>query len=268
MKKQNTSNSGTIPGAQRINPFKVIFDKAAYGNSYDKVFDDFLTICICALTRNPVTGLSYYEDEYMSVIEPYKANGTLKYFPELFAELILFMENNKDGSEGNDLLGTFFEQELSHGRNGQFFTPFHVCQMMSHMVKGEETKSVNVLDPSCGSGRMLLAFAMGSKFMHGYYGIDIDSRCVKITAINLFLNGLRGEVICADALAGDDFRSGYRISIFPLGIFKIENKEASTIWQSQQKEKPTPKEMKVTLPSEERTATPEQPTSASQLQLF
>lgn len=265
MKKQNTSNSGTIPGAQRINSFKIIFKKAAYGNIYDKVFDDFLTISICALTRNPVTGLSYYEDEYMSVIEPYKDNGTLKYFPELFAELILFMENYKDSSEGNDLLGTFFEQELSYGRNGQFFTPFHVCQMMSNMVKGEETKSVNVLDPSCGSGRMLLAFANGSMFIHGYYGIDIDYRCVKITAINLFLNGLRGEVICADALAGDDFRLGYRISIFPLGIFKIEKKENSTIWHSQQAKK---QEVKVVLPSEERTARPEQPISPSQLELF
>jgi type I restriction-modification system DNA methylase subunit len=265
MKKQNTTNYSNIPRPQRINSFKVIFDQAAYGNSYDKVFDDFLTICIATLTRNPVSGLSYYEDEYMRVIEPYKANGTLKYFPELFAELILFMENNKDSSEGNDLLGTFFEQELSHGRNGQFFTPFHVCNMMSDMVKGEETTSVNVLDPSCGSGRMLMAFAKGSKYMHGYFGIDIDYRCVKITAINLFLNGLKGEVICADALAGDDFRLCYRISIFPLGIFKIEKKEDSIIWHSQQVKKP---EVKVMLPSEERTVKPEQPTSASQLQLF
>lgn len=263
-----TTSKETKTGIRTLQSFKAVFDKAAYGSSYEQVFDDFLTICIACVTRNPETGLSYYEDEYMRIIEPYKALGTLKYFPELFAELILYMEENKDNSQGNDLLGSFFEQELSRGRNGQFFTPFHVCLMMAQITKGEETKSVNVLDPSCGSGRMLLAFAKDSKFFHGYYGIDIDLRCAKITAINLFLNGLKGEVMCGDSLARDDFRFGYKISIFPLGIFKIEVKEASIIWQSQQKQHQTHKEMKLNLPSEERTAPPEKPSSASQLQLF
>lgn len=233
MKTKNHSGARQQQKSGTIQSFKSIFDKAAYGSSYEKVFDDFLTICIATLTRNPATGLSYYEDEYMSVIEPYKELGTLKHFPELFAELILYMEENKDDFRGNDLLGTFFEQELSRGRNGQFFTPFHVCLMMTQITKGEETKSVNVLDPSCGSGRMLMAFAKDSQFIHGYYGIDIDGRCVKITAINLFLNGLGGEVICGDALADDDFRFGYWISLFPLGIFKIDTKEKSLIYQSQ-----------------------------------
>jgi type I restriction-modification system DNA methylase subunit len=263
-----TTSKETKTGIRTLQSFKAVFDKAAYGSSYEQVFDDFLTICIACVTRNPETSLSYYEDEYMRVIEPYKALGTLKYFPELFAELILYLEENKDNSQGNDLLGTFFEQELSRGRNGQFFTPFHVCDMMAQITKGEETKPVNVIDPCCGSGRMLLAFAKGSRFMHGYYGIDIDSRCAKMTAINLFLNGLRGEVMCGDTLARDDFRFGYKISIFPLGIFKIETKEASNIWQSKQKEQHTPKEMEVTLPSEERKASPENSSSASQLQLF
>ncbi|MGE0635809.1 MAG: N-6 DNA methylase [Bacteroidia bacterium] len=234
MKKQSTNHTGNKSDSHSINSFKVIFDKAAYGNSYDKVFDDFLNICIATLTRNPATGLSYYEDEYMSVIEPYKANGTLKYFPQLFAELILFMEENKDNSQGNDLLGTFFEQELSRGANGQFFTPFHVCLMMAQITKDREVKPVNVLDSCCGSGRMLLALAKDSKFTHGYFGMDIDARCVKITALNLFLNGLRGEVMCGDALAVDDFKVGYKVSFSPLGIFKIENKEDSSIWHSQQ----------------------------------
>lgn len=234
MKKQTQVNTGKESGIRGLQSFKTIFNKAAYGSSYEQVFDDFLTICICCVTRDFATGLSHYEDEYMQVIEPYKALNTLKYFPELFAELILYMEENKDSSQGNDLLGTFFEQELSRGRNGQFFTPYHVCQMMAQITKGEETKSVNVLDPSCGSGRMLMAFAKDSTLMHGYYGIDIDARCVKITALNLFFNGLRGEVMCGDALAKDDFRFGYRISLFPLGIFKIDEKEVSTIWLSQQ----------------------------------
>ncbi|MCG3165552.1 MAG: hypothetical protein POELPBGB_01320 [Bacteroidia bacterium] len=223
--------SGTVPSGTA--QFKNIFDKIAYRESYEKVFDDFLKLIICCYTRNYITGLSYYEEEYFQIIEPYKEHKTQDYFPQLLAELILYMENMKNSSEGNDLLGTFYETELSHGRNGQFFTPFHLCAMMAKMLKGEDTKSCNVLDPSCGSGRMLLAFAKDSTLVHTYYGIDIDPLCVKMTAINMFLNGLQGEVICADALAPADFKFGYKISLFPLGIFKIE-KEQSLIWQHQQ----------------------------------
>lgn len=231
MKKQNHKLNGINSNA--INNFKSVFEKASYGNSYENTFDDFLTMCICAVTRNHSTGLSFYEDEYLALIESYKAKGTIKYFPELFAELIKYMEQYKDDSQGNDLLGTFFEQEISHGRNGQFFTPFHVCLMMSKMNQSEETKSLNVFDPACGSGRMLMAFAKCSNLMHIYYAIDLDSQCVKMTALNLFLNGMRGEVICANTLEPNDYRFGYRVSLFPLGIFKIKNKENSFIWNSQ-----------------------------------
>ncbi len=246
--KQGLSSPGIVP-------FKTIFDKIAYRGGYEKVFGDFLSLIICCYTRNYQTGLSHYEEEYFKIIEPYKENKTLDYFPQLLAELIIYMENNKDSSEGNDLLGTFYEQELSHGRNGQLFTPFHLCSMMAQMAKGEEGKSGNVLDPSCGSGRMLVAFAKCSTLLHTYYGIDIDAVCAKMTAINMFLNGLRGEVICADALAPTDFRFGYKISLFPLGIFKIE-KEESFIWQFQQKKF-----------SESKSEKPNPP-EATQLQLF
>jgi type I restriction enzyme M protein len=217
-----------------ISSFKKVFEKAAYGSSYNRVFEDFLTICICAFTQNILTGKSFYENEYMSIIEPYKANKTLQYFPELLAELVMYMEENKDNSQGNDLLGEFFQQEITHGRNGQFFTPFNICSFMGQIVSNEDTKSLNVLDPACGSGRMLTAMAQNAIIPHRYYGVDIDPLCVKMTAINLFLNGLRGEVICANALMPDDFKFGYRISFFPLGIFKIQDKEHSTIYTSSQ----------------------------------
>lgn len=217
-----------------ISSFKTIFDKAAYGSNYNKVFEDFLTMCICCFSQNIFTGKSFYEDEYLSVIEPYKANDTLKYFPELFAEMIIYMEEKKDNSQGNDLLGEFFQQEITRGRNGQFFTPFHVCSMMGQMVSAEVTNNLKVLDPTCGSGRMLMAFAKNASVIHRYYGIDIDPLCVKMSAINLFLNGLSGEVICANSLFPDDFNFGYRISYFPFGIFKISEKEDSVIWKMNQ----------------------------------
>lgn len=214
-----------------LKAFKERFNEAAHaGWSNEKAFDDFLTMVIAAFTRNYVTGLSHYEEEYLKVIEPYKQRNTLQYFPELLAILIMYMEKHKDDSSGNDLLGDFFEQELSHGKMGQYFTPFPICMFMTQITQEEETKSMNVLDPSCGSGRMLMAHGKQSKQRHKYWGIDIDPRCVKIAAINLFLNGLSGEIMCANALNPDDFRFSYHISLFPMGIFKIEKKEESRLW--------------------------------------
>lgn len=99
-----------------ISSFKTLFEKAAYGSNYAKAFEDFLSMCICAFTRNIRTGLSHYEEEYMQIIQPYKENGKLEYFPQLLAELVLYMEEHKDSSEGNDLLGEFFQQVKCHHR--------------------------------------------------------------------------------------------------------------------------------------------------------
>lgn len=52
-----------------------------------------------------------------------------------------------------------------------------------------------------------------------------------MTALNLFLNGMwNSEVMCANALMPDDFVGAYHISLLPLGIFKIEEKEKSLLW--------------------------------------
>jgi len=52
-----------------------------------------------------------------------------------------------------------------------------------------------------------------------------------MAAIHLFLSGMfHSEVMCANFLEPDDFRFSYRISFFPFGIFKIEEKEKSLLW--------------------------------------
>ena len=78
---------------------------------------------------------------------------------------------------------------------------------------------------------MLLATHHSIGLGHEYYGIDIDRTCVKMAALNLFLHGMwRSEVLCANALVAGDFVIAYRISLLPLGIFKIEYKEQSRLW--------------------------------------
>jgi type I restriction-modification system DNA methylase subunit len=182
------------------------------------------------------------------------------------------MEERVSDSLGNDVLGEYFEQHLCRKNSGQFFTPWHICQFMAACTAGNAIQSdtpLRVLDPSCGSGRMLLAGSRSFGRQHEFYGIDVDHTCVKMAALNLFLNGVfHSEVMWADALMLDDFHLAYRISLLPFGIFRIENKERSQLWHMYRnsfpvKEKPVKPE--IVLPSQSGDM---QQGKVSQLHLF
>lgn len=225
--------------AESKSSFADAIHTVAHRFSLFTVFDDFLTMTIASCARNLQTGKSWYEEEYLQTIEKYKDSGLWPEFPKAFASLINEMEVRVNAFDGNDVLGEFFEEHISNGRNGQYFTPFPICRFMASISQTDqlgdsdvgEGKRLRILDPTCGSGRMLLASRDINGTDHEYYGIDIDRTCVKITALNLFLNGVwNSEVMCANALMPDDFVISYRISFLPLGIFKIETKEESKLW--------------------------------------
>lgn len=215
--------------------FAELILRIAHRFSITHVFDDFLTMSIAALTQNLATKVSWYEEEYLKTIERYR-NSDLRFeFPNVFAVLVDEMEHRYSSASGNDVLGEFFEQHISNGRNGQFFTPYHICRFMTLLNQDsleQHDEQLRILDSSCGSGRMLLAAHQTFGVGHEYFGIDIDLVCVKMAALNLFLNGIwNSEVLCANALIPGDFVIAYKISFLPLGIFKIEQKEHSRLWQ-------------------------------------
>ena len=200
------------------------------------VFDDFLTMTLCAFSQNPATGTSHDEDLYMETIAKYK-NDKLRFeFPKLLACLTNEMTERMESNSGYDVLGEFYEQNISRKGSGQFFTPWHICTFMaksSFEASSEERhdRPLRILEPSCGSGRMLMAMLREAGPYHEYYAIDLDQTCVKMTAINLFLSGLfRSETLCANALLPEDFRVSYRTSFLPFGVFRVKDKEQSPLW--------------------------------------
>jgi type I restriction-modification system DNA methylase subunit len=209
--------------------------RIAHRFSLFTAFDDFLSMSLAAVTQNLHTKKSWYEQEYLAAMEKYKSLEIRHEFPKAFASLISEMDARTGSELGNDVLGEFFEQHISNGKNGQFFTPYHVCMMMASMTGSSaslnEKRVQRILDPTCGSGRMLIASSRILGSDHEYYGIDIDPTCIKMAALNLFLNGVwNSEVMCANALLPCDFSFSYRISFLPLGIFKIEDMEKSKLW--------------------------------------
>lgn len=69
--------------------------------------------------------------------------------------------------------------------------------MMANMIGQGDG---DVYDPVCGSGRTLLSAAKLNR-LRLFVGQDLDLRCVKMTAINLAINGLRGRVIWGNTLS-------------------------------------------------------------------
>src|ERR1700728_1065760 len=127
-----------------IKNFTDTFNKIAHTKSEDIVFTDFLDMVICALS------LGQYEEEYLSIVKRYKKEE-VNLFCELLAEMLIIMDN--DGAGLRDCLGEFFQNHISRGKNGQFFTPEHVCDAMSAMLMNKEDRNKTILDPCCGSGR-------------------------------------------------------------------------------------------------------------------
>lgn len=200
------------------------------------VFNDFLTMALCAFSQNPETGKSQDEDLYLETVAKYKEDNLRFEFPKLLTSLTEEMTERLESGEGNDVLGEFYEQNLYREGAAQYFTPWSICQFMARAtcdIAPEEQRDspLRIIDPSCGSGRMVLASAKACGPCQEYYGIDLDETCVKMTALNFFLNGLfHSEVMCADALRREDFRVSYRISFMPFGIFRIVEKEKSPLW--------------------------------------
>ena len=101
---------------------------------------------------------------------------------------------------------------LSHGHNGQFFTPEPICEMMARILNPAGYRE-RVADCCCGSGRILLAAAKISRNLL-FFGANIDRTCAMMCVINLCLNGLLGEVCWMDTLM-NRFYAGWRIELHP-----------------------------------------------------
>lgn len=141
-------------------------------------------------------------------------------FQEATRSLFLDYQHGITAHGWTDPLGTTFEEVLGRhdaSRKGQFFTPPTICELMAEItVSGLNASAKHpcgafgnrhiAADPTCGSGRNLLAVA--AKFdgrprseLPYFVGEDIDPLCCKMCAINLMMHGVPGEVVCHNTLA-------------------------------------------------------------------
>jgi hypothetical protein len=200
-------------------PFVSKMESLARRHSVERVFSDFLVLATCAyhpktLATPGIDPDPDNEAEYLGVSKGYtrdELNG--------MAELMALLRLQAAEQPFSDLLGEFFCEHVTRGRNGQFFTPENICKLMARMTVMEETEGQRIADPACGSGRMLLAVAEDSPH-NLFFAADVDHQCARMTALNFLHNGLSGEVVCMNTLTLEAWRA-WHINAGAAGIKPI-----------------------------------------------
>ncbi|MBI4945964.1 MAG: N-6 DNA methylase [Bacteroidetes bacterium] len=214
-----------------LSSFVSVFENASKGKEAFRTFDDFLTLCMYHVTKDPHTDGMYYENDFARISEAYKQSGTyddLIRLPSIFFRLVL------DRILLPDMIGEFYMTAITPETNKTILSPFPLCLEMTQLFSNDADGALCILDTSVGTGRMLLAFEQNSREGYSYYGIDTTPLLVKLAAVNMFMHNLNGEVVCAQDSGLENFSIGYRINHHPdhddpKGIFKFEDKEESEI---------------------------------------
>lgn len=132
--------------------------------------------------------------------------------------------SNIPSDAAGDVFGKIYEYflgkfALSEGqKGGEFFTPTSVVRLMVEMI---EPYNGSVYDPACGSGGMFVQSlhfveqrkALSQKFGQStmdmnlfVYGQEKTLDTVKLAKMNLFVNGLKGDIRQANSYAEDPFK--------------------------------------------------------------
>jgi len=184
------------------------------GGRYDlpQVFRDFLDMAICCFA------LGSMEKEYLSIAKRYNSEQ-LKEFAKVLGLLFMYFEKVESWA---DPLGSIYETiagKYKRSGLGQFFTPLALCDMIASQM-GCELESPKVLDPSCGSSRLLLAYhSAWKKPKANYYGVDCDKICAQMSALNLLFHGMHGFILHANSISLECF-SGYEVN-WQFNILKV-----------------------------------------------
>lgn len=199
-----------------ITQFTRLFDRISHGHGYSSTFTDFLDASICCLSNRA------YEEEYLAIAKRYGKDRMLL-MSELFAVLVTQMDNEGQGLV--DVLGEFYQQHISMGKLGQYFTPETITDFMASITGVEGLSGKSIQDPACGSGRMLLSAAKNIGRNNTFYGADLDPVCCRMAAVNLCLNGLVGEIAWMNSLSQEHW-GGYQIRIerFSVGLCPVIKK--------------------------------------------
>lgn len=192
------------------------FNQLCNQHSSWQVWQDFVNMSACAIAnavdRRPDVWKTR-EDSYMETVQRY-SKEELELISELLSITTLALEENPE----QDFLGELYMRfNLENKWHGQFFTPWHIAELMAKMLVGDDLKEkiasngyISVNDPCCGAGCMLIAFAnickneLDVNYQKDvlFVGQDIDPVVAKMCYIQISLLGCPGYIVIGNSLTG------------------------------------------------------------------
>jgi hypothetical protein len=178
-----------------------------------QIFQDFCELAALTLVQ-PFYQSSELEKQYLETIGRYKPEEANK-----FAELLAFVIEGLEEKPGDFLGQAFMDLNLGNHYAGQFFTPDDLSRMISQMTCQEEVELPEcgpfmLCEPACGSGGMIIQFALslqerGINFQQKLHVVcqDVSYVCFCMAYIQLTLLGISAEVCHGNSLSGETWKS-------------------------------------------------------------
>lgn len=188
-------------------------------------FRDFCELAYCAYAKKTATSESEadaLEERYMRMVETYRNKDDVRAYPELLAMAVLGVQ------DGLDYLGTVSSQlEILNPKQGQFFTPMSVCDLMAQMLIGDLKPQIEKQgylafgESAAGAGAMLLAArkvykqqAINHNLHMFAYAADISKLAYQMCYLQLAMAGIPAYVEHANSLSGESFEGAWTMAAY------------------------------------------------------
>lgn len=200
---------GTVGDKEK--DFLKLFDQLTYSRSGWQVWEDLMTVMACSICNAVDRRKEAFERREEQYERSIKALGGIDIPAQMLGIITMALEENPN----QDFLGKLYMNlNLGSHWHGQFFTPYHVCELMAKMQIGDgchaeiESKGyLSVCDPCVGAGAMLIAAATAFRECKVNYhtsalfiGQDIDPVVAKMAYIQLSLLGCPGYITVGNSL--------------------------------------------------------------------
>lgn len=97
-------------------------------------------------------------------------------------------------SSDSDVLGDAYEYLIGQfaagagKKAGEFYTPQQVSKVLAKIVTTGKKRILNVYDPTCGSGSLLLRVGKETDVQGGYYGQELNRTTYNLARMNMILH--------------------------------------------------------------------------------
>lgn len=208
-KRTGKVHTRVLVANSHIRQFHEIMDSFA-GQDHWHVFTDFLQLTMDGFLSDQ-TADHPREKHYQEILQQYQERERAN-FPRLLNCVFGYMRETNQ-----ECLSEIWEEYAANANLGQFFTPWHLCQLNADlMLNGVDfsvytpDKPCVIADPSCGGGRTLMAALkkipiskMDSVIFHG---IDIDSNVCLAAALNMLFFNANSFIVNGNALTMEVWR--------------------------------------------------------------